>query len=158
MGVKKLMQGMLLFTAMLALAAALLMGWVAVASGAEVEEYVLYVSEPDEGEIIRTFDEELGVYCYETDEGGISCITVCDLGCTLDCPEWPTPTPPIETPTPPIETPTPVCYQWLIHMPNGPANQLYCCDSDQCVRGHLYGGHESAGDYCVDPIVSAECR
>jgi hypothetical protein len=61
----------------------------------------------------------------------------------------------------PTNTATPtelVCYQYLIHMPGTPAEQVYCCDSDQCVRGHLYGGHRDAGDYCIDPIRSPYCE
>lgn len=126
------------------------------ASASDVEDVVIYaVPEPEEGEITRWYDAELDVYCWQTALGGIDCISVCDLGCTLECEECEEceECDPCETPTPP-----PPCYQWLIHKPGTPAEQLYCCDSDSCVRGHLFGGHESDGDFCTEPINSDVCR
>lgn len=48
-------------------------------------------------------------------------------------------------------------YQWLIHKPGTPAEQCYPCDSDRCIRGHLWRGHRETGDYCIAPINSPYC-
>ncbi len=111
--------------------------------------------------------EERDLICFQWEEYAI-CVADIPDGCCetpttpMPC-NCPTQVPEVVSPTPtqhPAPTPTPqppMCYQWLIHKPGTAAEQLYCCDSDSCVRGHISGGHADAGDYCIAPIVSNEC-